>query len=173
MRSIAMLLCLLWSLAAQAQQTMELAQAPCTSTYDCCLMRNPGTPQVCGGRIGATNTEGTAALATAVDGKALASQLAHMAAHLARLLALSEVGGVPPGEPPNKDTDKHWWTEIKASLKNVKHLLKNARSRRQVLAELRKDGRFSEQQVADLEARLAEAAKKMGDDTPMNLLPRE
>jgi hypothetical protein len=42
-----------------------------------------------------------------VDGKALASQLAHMAAHLARLLELESVGGVPPGEPPNKDTQNH------------------------------------------------------------------
>jgi hypothetical protein len=86
---------------------------------------------------------------------------------------LESVGGIPPGEPPNKDTHSHWWKEVKAALKNIKQLLKNAKSRRQVLAELQKDGRFSAEQVADIEARLVEAAKAMEDDTPMNLLPSE
>ena len=43
----------------------------------------------------------------------------------------------------------------------------------QVLAELQKDGRFTPEQVADIEAKLAEAAKEMGDDTPTDLLPSE
>jgi hypothetical protein len=136
-------------------------------------MRNPGAQELCGGPIGSATAEGagTATLATVIDGKALASQLGHMAQHLARLLALASVAGIAAGEPPNKDNNNHWWKEIKASLKNIKQLLKNAKSRKQVLAELQKDGRLSAKQVEEIEARLAEAAKAMGDGTPTNFLP--
>lgn len=58
--------------------------------------------------------------ALAVQTERAAGQVRNLATHLARLLGLASVGGHPPGEPPKKNdsNDKHWWAEIKASLKN-------------------------------------------------------
>jgi hypothetical protein len=93
-----------------------------------------------------------------------------VAIHLARLLRLSEVGGMPPEEDPDpgNDNDKHWWKEIKTFLKNIQQAIKGA-SRRQVMRELGKE--FTEEQILEIERRLIEAAKKMGEDPPPFLPP--
>src|SRR5262249_51587577 len=64
--------------------------------------------------------------ALAVQGARAAGQLRNVARHLARLLAQSSVGGVPSGEPPKKNDrdDQHWWSEIKASLKEFRQALR-------------------------------------------------
>jgi hypothetical protein len=106
----------------------------------------------------------------AVQGPRAAGQLTNIARHLARLLALSSVGGVPSGEPPKKDDkdDKHWWSEIKGSIQQFRQAIKGA-SRKQVLRELIKLG-FTEAQIAEIEAALTRAAEQMGEVIG-NLLP--
>jgi hypothetical protein len=115
---------------------------------------------------------GTVLLATAIDGGALDSYLKHVASHLALILAVDQVGGIPPPDkPPREQTRSHWWREVKAAMKNLKQVLKKCRSRRQMLAALRNVANApTELQIADIEARLAEAAQKMGD-TVDELLP--
>jgi hypothetical protein len=99
-----------------------------------------------------------------------ASNTTKAAEHLARLLGLASVGGVPPGEPPgNGDGDKHWWHEIKAFLKNIQDSHKGA-SYKQVMRELLKE--FTEEQIDDIALRLVEAAKKMGERPPPFLPPK-
>jgi hypothetical protein len=109
-------------------------------------------------------------IAMAVQGPRAAGQLTNIARHLARLLALGGVGGVPSGEPPknNNDNDKHWWSEIKGSIAQFLQAIKGA-SRKQVMRELIKQG-FTEAQIAEIEAALARAAQQMGE-TIGNLLP--
>jgi hypothetical protein len=73
---------------------------------------------------------------------------------------------MPSGEPPknNNDNDNHWWTEIKAFLQAIQQAIKGA-SRRQVIRELLKQG-FTEEQIAEIEAKLIEAARMMGEQPP-------
>jgi hypothetical protein len=101
--------------------------------------------------------------AMAVQGARAAGELRNAATHLARLLALGSVGGRPPGEPPKKNDrdDKHWWTEIKASLKNYFQATKGA-SNKQVMRELLKRG-LTEAQLAEIEAALVRAEQMMGE----------
>jgi RHS repeat-associated protein len=77
--------------------------------------------------------------------------------------------GVPSGEPPKRDNrdDKHWWKEIKGSLRELQQAIKGA-SRKQVLRELLKEG-FTEEQIAEITKALAEAAKLMGEKKPFFL----
>lgn len=105
-----------------------------------------------------------------INGDRLRGNAGQLAAHLARLLALASVGGVPSGEPPknNNDNDPHWWKEIKAFLKNIQSAIGNA-SRKQVLRELGK--KFTEEQILEIERMLAEAAKRMGEPPPPFLPP--
>jgi hypothetical protein len=100
-----------------------------------------------------------------INGDNAIGNTVQVAIHLARLLRLSEVGGMPSGEPPDPgdNNDNHWWKEIKGFLKNVATATKGA-SRKQVLRELRR--RFSDGQILEIEARLAEAAAKMGENPP-------
>ena len=106
----------------------------------------------------------------AIQGPRAAGQLTNIARHLARLLALAAVGGVASGEPPknNNDDDPHWWTEIKASVRQFLQAIKGA-SRKQVIRELLKEG-FTEAEIAEIEAALARAGETMGE-TIGNLLP--
>jgi hypothetical protein len=115
---------------------------------------------------------GTVLLATAIDGGALDSYLRHVASHLALILAVEQVGGIPPPDkPPREQTRSHWWREVKAAMKNLKQVLKKCRSRRQMLSALRNVSNApTESQIADIEVRLTEAARKMGD-TVDELLP--
>lgn len=108
--------------------------------------------------------------AMAVQGPRAAGQLGNVAVHLARLLALAAVGGRPSGEPPkrNNDDDKHWWSEIKASLKNFFQATKGA-SRKQIMRELLKY--YSEEQIAEIEAALANAETQMGEQVGRILPP--
>ena len=161
------------------------AQAPlldCATTYDCCIKRKGAAhcaPQQEGIiqaaedavnviRVGsaATPDESTATLANAIDGETVNSQLVHSAEHLALILELKEVGGVPPSKPPKEETNKHWWREVKTAVRTIHRELKNCRSRRQLFAALgkaRNRAPRTPEQVADIEARLIEAAKKMGE----------
>jgi filamentous hemagglutinin family protein len=105
-----------------------------------------------------------------IDGDNLRGNTEQLAIHLARLLQLSEVGGQPPGEepPPDKDPENHWWREIKTFVKNILKATKKAK-RPQVLRELMKNirkGRYTEEQILDIERRLAEAEAKMGEKLP-------
>ena len=101
--------------------------------------------------------------AMAVQGARAKGQLENVAAHLARLLVLASVGGFPSGEPPKKDdrNDKHWWAEIKASLKAYFQATKGA-SKKQIMRELLKQG-FTEAQIVEIEAALARAEQMMGE----------
>ncbi|NJR43393.1 MAG: hypothetical protein HC767_12765 [Akkermansiaceae bacterium] len=74
-----------------------------------------------------------------------------------------QVDPAPHFEDPGDDNDNHWWKEIKGFLKNVASATKGA-SRKQVLRELRR--RFSDDQIIEIEAKLAEAATKMGENPP-------
>ena len=102
----------------------------------------------------------------AIQGPRLAGQVRNVGRHLARLLALGAVGGVPSGEPPKNDNrnDKHWWKEVLASLKQIQQAIGLA-SRKQVLRELLKQG-ITEEQVGDIATGLSEAAKMLGEDVP-------
>ena len=106
-----------------------------------------------------------------INGAKLVGNTRPLAVHLARILGLATVGGMPSGEPPKKDdqTDRHWWKECKAFLKNIASAIKDAK-RKQVLRELRED--FTEEQALEIERRLAEVAKLMGEDPP-TFLPLE
>ncbi|RSM37690.1 hypothetical protein DMA12_35725 [Amycolatopsis balhimycina DSM 5908] len=107
----------------------------------------------------------------AVQGERLAGNTRQLAIHLARLLALGSVGGMPSGEPPKNDdeNDHHWWAEIKAFVRNIMQATRGA-SRRQIMRELLRRG-FTEEQVLEIEAKLAEAARTMGEDVPPFLPP--
>ena len=117
--------------------------------------------------------------ALAIQRGQLVSNTARTAEHLARLLRLSDVGGVPPGEDPDPghDNDKHWWQEIKNFLKAVRQAIKKGagtHSRKQALRELakgHKGHKFTEAQIREIERRIIEAAKKMGDSVP-DFLPK-
>ena len=113
---------------------------------------------------------GAILIALKLKGDQLRGNTERLAEHLARLLALTAVAGVPSGEPPKKgpDDDKHWWTEIKAFLKNVRSAIGQA-SRKQVMRELQK--RFTEEQIREIEQLLAKAAKMMGEGPPSFLPP--
>ncbi len=177
---------LTWSLPAAAQQPL----VDCFSTYDCCVQRH-GMGSCAPSREGALEKAagdalkrleaeaGTAAepsfsnasLATAIDGKKLNSYLKHVARHLARILNLEEVGGIPPGEEFREETQRHWWREVKDATKNIQQVLKRCRSRRQIVAALSNvTDALTEAQIADVEARLLEATRKMGDEVG-ELLP--
>ena len=161
-----------------------IAQAPligCVSTYDCCVQKlgasecapqHEGIVQQIADdavnvlKLGSTadNAEQNVSLATAIDGKKLNSYLKHVARHLARILDLREVGGVPPEEPHRAETVNHWWGEVKDAMKNIHQVLKRCKSRRQIMSALRAiSGALTESQIADIEARLPQAARKMGD----------
>jgi hypothetical protein len=107
--------------------------------------------------------------AIAIQGPRASGQLGNVAVHLARLLAVGAVGGRPSGEPPkqNNDNDNHWWSEIKASLKQFFQATKDA-SRKQILRELLKD--YTEAQIAEIEAALSRAETLMGE-TVGRILP--
>ncbi|MCG8423119.1 MAG: DUF4157 domain-containing protein [Proteobacteria bacterium] len=109
----------------------------------------------------------TTVLALRIKGDQLRGNTERLAEHLARLLAVASVGGVPSGEPPsnNNDNDPHWWKEIKAFLKNIQSSIKGA-SRKQVMRELLRKGKFTEQQIRDIANKLVEAANKMGEPPP-------
>jgi hypothetical protein len=113
---------------------------------------------------------GTTLVALKINGDRLRGNTGQLAVHLARLLALASVAGVPSGEPPknNNDNDPHWWKEIKAFLKNIQSAIGDA-SRKQVLRELGK--KFTEEQILEIERLLAEAAKRMGEPPPPFLPP--
>jgi hypothetical protein len=108
--------------------------------------------------------------ALAVQTEKAHGQIRNVAAHLARLLVLASVGGHPPGEPPKKNDndDRHWWSEIKASVKNFLQATKGA-SRKQVMRELLKI--YSEAQIAEIEAALARAEEMMGESIGRFLPP--
>lgn len=107
---------------------------------------------------------GTGLVVLKLNGEKIRGNAEQLAAHLARLLGLAAVGGVSSGEPPgNGQDDDHWWTEIKAFLKNIRDAYKDA-SRKQVMRELLK--RFTQEQVDDIVRALEEAAKKMGEPPP-------
>ncbi|QRN98154.1 hypothetical protein JRI60_03515 [Archangium violaceum] len=113
------------------------------------------------------NLEDSATQATAIDGESINSQLIHIARHLALILELDQVGGVPPGEPPNKRTHRHWWREIKTAVRNIQQKMKNCRSRNQLMASLgkaRNQPPRTPEQIADIEARLAMVARMMGEE---------
>ena len=101
----------------------------------------------------------------AINIKNLLGNTRPLAQHLARLLRLPQVGGVPPEEDPDpgNNNDKHWWKEIKTFLKNIQQAIKNA-SRSQVMRDLRTE--YTDEQILDIEKRLKEAAQKMGEDIP-------
>jgi hypothetical protein len=101
--------------------------------------------------------------AMAVQGVRARGQIKNVAMHLARLLVLASVGGHPPEEPPKKDgdNDRHWWKEIKASVKEFLQATKGA-SRKQILRELLRT--HSEAQIAEIEAALARAEAMMGEN---------
>ena len=105
------------------------------------------------------------------DPKSLGTHTRRVAEHLARLLRLSEVGGVPPGEDPDpgNDNDNHWWKEILNFLQSIQRNIRGA-SRRQVMKAL-KDRGFTEQQILDIERRLAEAAEYIFGQNPPPFLP--
>lgn len=119
----------------------------------------------------ASHSESQAHMATAVQGDRLAGNTKQLGIHLARLLGAASVGGQPSGEPPKKDdrNDKHWWGEIKAVLKNIRQAIGGA-SRKQVIRALLNEG-FTEEQIAELEAKLAEAARMMGEEPPPFIPP--
>jgi hypothetical protein len=104
--------------------------------------------------------------ALAVQRPQLEGHVKNIAKHLARILGRSSVGGIPPGEDPkwNKETDNHWWKEVRASLKAIQQAIKGA-SRKQVLRELLKK-EFTEAQILEIEAALAEAARELGNELP-------
>jgi hypothetical protein len=108
--------------------------------------------------------------AMAMQGPRAAGQLTNVARHLARLLGRSAVGGVPSGEPPknNNDNDKHWWSEIKASLRQFWQAIKGA-SRKQVLGQLLKFG-YTESQISEIQSALKAAAELM-EESVDDLLP--
>ena len=110
-------------------------------------------------------------VAMAVQGDRLAGNTRQLAIHLARLLRLPEVGGRPPGEDPDpgNDNDNHWWKEIKAFCRNVRQAIRRG-SRKQAMRELRRRG-FTDEQIAEIEARLLEAAERMGEELPGFLPP--
>lgn len=115
--------------------------------------------------IKAVATAGEVLIALKLNGDKIRGNTERLAEHLARILAIAAVGGVPSGEPPknNNDNDPHWWKEIKAFLKNIRDGIGDA-SRKQVMRELRK--KFSEEQIAEIERRLIEAAQRMGEPPP-------
>lgn len=100
--------------------------------------------------------------AMAIQGERARGQIRNVAKHLERLLVLASVGGHPPDEPPKKGDkdDKHWWTEIKASVKEFLQATKGA-SRKQILRELLQ--KYSEAQIAEIETALARAEAMMGE----------
>jgi hypothetical protein len=105
-----------------------------------------------------------------INGERIRGNSERLAEHLARLLRLGSVGGVPSGEPPDpgNDNDEHWWKEILAFLKNIASGIGNA-SRKQVIRELTK--RFTEEEILEIERRLAEAAQRLGKDVPPFIPP--
>lgn len=102
--------------------------------------------------------------AMAVQGAQAAGQVGHLAEHLARILGVAAVGGVPSGEPPKKNDrdDEHWWTEIKAAVKNFMQATKRG-SLKQIMRELAKRG-FGQKEMAEIEAMLKKAGEMMGED---------
>jgi len=160
---------LVWSLPTAAQQPL----LECGNTYECCIRKypslescGPGTHEAARALQAIDSATDSATLATAVDGESINSQLVHIARHLALILELEQVGGEPPGEPPNKKTHGHWWREIKTAVRNIQQKLKNCRSRHQLMASLGKARNHparTPEQIADIEARLVEAARKMGE----------
>jgi hypothetical protein len=84
-----------------------------------------------------------------------------VAIHLARILGTA-VCGRPPDhqQDPNRDR-KHWWTEIKNFIQQIRD---KELSPRQLLRELRKA--FNEQQLAELREALRRAAELLGEDPP-------
>ncbi|KFA89095.1 hypothetical protein [Archangium violaceum] len=165
---VVLLTALVWSVSAAAQQPL----LECGNTYECCIRKYPSL-ESCGPGNDAVRAARTidsamdsATLAAAIDGESVNSQLVHIARHLALILELEQVGGIPPGEPPNKQTHGHWWREIKTAVRNIHQKLKNCRSRSQLMASLgraRNHPARTPEQIADIEARLAEAARKMGE----------
>lgn len=173
------LMALLAGVPAQAQ----LPGIDCKTTYDCCVMEHGAAACVqteeSAARVviekgleaaeaanAASAALDAAALATAIDGESVNSLLVNTAQHLARLLELEQVGGVPPGEPPDKRNHKHWWREIKTFVKNIRQKLKSCQSRKQLMASLKSATKHAPrtlEQVADIEARLLEAARMMDD----------
>ncbi|MDB9518154.1 hypothetical protein PN466_14480 [Roseofilum reptotaenium CS-1145] len=106
-----------------------------------------------------------------IKGKELVSQTEKLAEHLARLLRLENVGGIPPDEDPDPGTynDNHWWGEIKGFAGNANKALKGKKgstaSRKQALREFESRG-ITEEKLLDIEKRLVEAAQKMQQPKP-------
>lgn len=102
-----------------------------------------------------------------IQGDQLRGNTERLAEHLARLLGVAAVGGVPSREPPgnNGDHDRHWWREIRAFLGSIRSATRGA-SRKQVMRELLRRGKFSAEQVLEISAKLIEAAKKLGEPPP-------
>ncbi len=163
-----------WSLSAEAQAPL----VDCMTTYDCCVKRH-GAVNCAPGAQGAVRRaaedavnmvkagshEPDVTLASALDGGKLSSLLEHLARHLARILELEQVGGIPPEEAPREQAKRHWWAEVKTAVKNIRQALKRCKSRRQMISALRSAASmFTEAQIADIETRLLQAAEKMGDE---------
>lgn len=181
MRRILLLAALMVCLPTAAQHPL----IECGNSYECCIRKYPSA-ESCGPATTSSarqavekvrdateaaqaiaNLEDSATLATAIDGESINSQLIHIARHLALMLELDQVGGVPPGEPPNKQTHKHWWREIKTAVRNIHQKMKNCRSRNQLMAALgkaRNQPSRTPEQIADIEARLSMAARMMGEE---------
>jgi hypothetical protein len=178
---------LLWTPPAAAQRAL----LDCGNTYECCIQKYPGL-ESCGPAMqsasrhvadkardvvevmdAAASAVDSATQAAAIDGESINSQLVHVGRHLALILELEQVGGMPPGEPPNKQTHGHWWREIKTAARNIRQKLKHCRSRNQLMAAIGKARNHPArtlEQIADIEARFAEVARKMGEDVG-ELLP--
>lgn len=162
--------------AASAQAPAQCA--PLDSSVVCCLKMHPGQFARCGASVAETAADVAEAAEVAEQNWAISEDSIrslvkkNIAVHLARLLKLPEVGGQPPGEPPSNRSDNHWWHEIKTWCARVNHALRRS-SREQVIRDLtRGSNRLTEEQIRDIEQRLIEAAKKMGEEPP-KFLPKE
>ena len=164
-------------LAIGGEPPTVVSQLTCTDTYSCCLQRNAGRSENCGEGMDSAAASAAAAaaiaeLAVAINEEKLNGSTRVVAQHLARLLELAQVGGVPPDEDPNdRDSEGHWWKEIKTHLQNIQKAIKGARSRKQVMAAYRRAKEFTEEQIAEIETRLIEAARKMSETVPRFLPP--
>lgn len=112
----------------------------------------------------AINTIGQIILAQAV-GEQIRGNTRQIIAHLARILGTT-VAGRPPDhqQDPNRNRG-HWWTEIKAFLKNIQS---RGLSPKQLMRELRKA--FTEEQIAEIREVLRRVAEMMGEG-PTNFPP--
>jgi hypothetical protein len=170
---------LIWSQSAVAQQPF----VDCVNSWECCVQKfrdptacGPGsrstTRQSVERALNTANHAESATQSTAIDGKSVNSQLNVIAEHLALILELDQIGGIKrPDKSPRKETRNHWWSEVKTAMQNIRQELRRCRSRKQLLSALgkRRDA-LTPAQIADIEARLTEAALLMGEEVG-ELLP--